>query len=71
MMPILDLEVRVRDSKVVFKHYRKACSNFLVTLASSAMADKQKRVCLTQEVVRACRNTSRDLPEEVRTKAIT
>ena len=47
LMPILDLEVGVRDNKIVFKHYRKACSNFLVTLASSAMGDKQKRVCLT------------------------
>ena len=59
LMPILDLEVGVRDNKIVFQHYRKACSNFLVILASSAMGDKQKRVCLTQEVVRACRNCSR------------
>ena len=71
LMPILDLEVGVKDDKVVFQHYRKACSNFLVTLASSAMADKQKRVCLTQEVVRASRNCSRNLPVEVRIRALT
>ena len=35
------------------------------------MADKQKQVCLTQEVVRTCRNCSRSLPAEVRTRALT
>jgi hypothetical protein len=35
------------------------------------MADKQKRVCLTQEVVRACRNCSRSLLAEVRIRALT
>ena len=42
LMPILDLEVGVRDNKIVFQHYRKACSNFLVTLASSAMGASRR-----------------------------
>ena len=61
----------MREDKVVYQHFRKAFSNFLVTLASSAMADKQKQVCLTQEVVRACRNCSRSLMAEVRSRALT
>ena len=61
----------MREDKVVYQHFRMACSNFLATLASSAMADKQKQVCLTQEVVRACRNCSRSLMAEVRTRALT
>ena len=68
LMPILDLEVGVKQDKIIFQHYRKACADFLVTLASSAMRDRQKRVCLTQEVVRACKNCSRSLPAEVRTR---
>ena len=54
LMPILDLKVGVKQDKIIVQHCRKACANFLVTLASSTMGDRQKKVCLTQEVVRAC-----------------
>ena len=55
---------------MVYKLYWMTCSNFLVLLASSAMSDKQTRVCLTQEVVRACRNNSQSLPKEARAHTV-
>ena len=41
-------------------------ANFLVLMERSAMSDRQKRVSLTQEVVRILRNTMRTLPEDVK-----
>ena len=70
MVPILDLKVGVQDGKVVYSHYRKPCCSFLTIVANSAMANRQKRACLVQEVVRVCRNSSRLLPAATRNNAL-
>ena len=65
-MPILDLEVAMKEDKVMYRHYRKRVANPLVIHQKSAMPSKVKRTCLTNEVIRIMRNTSRDVPDEVR-----
>ena len=65
-VPILDLEVGVENNKLTWRFYRKKMANFLVLMERSAMSDRQKRVSLTQEVVRILRNTERSLPEDVK-----
>ena len=65
-MPILDLEVAMKDDKVMYRHYRKKIANPLVIHQRSAMPSKIKRTCLTNEVIRIMRNTSRDAPDEVK-----
>ena len=67
LMPILDLKVGIEDGKLTWRYYRKSMANFLVLMERSAMSARQKRVSLTQEVVRILRNTKRDLPESVKT----
>lgn len=44
----------------------KKVSNFLVLMERSAMSDRQKRVSLTQEVIRILRNTKKELPDSVK-----
>ena len=66
MVPILDLEVGVVEGKLTWQFYRKEVANFLVLMERSAMYDRQKRVSLTQEVVRILRNTKQDLPDSVK-----
>ena len=70
LVPILDLQVGVRENKIVFQHYRKPCASFFVAHADSAMPYRTKYITLVQEVVRTIRNTSRNLPEEVRNNAL-
>ena len=66
MVPILDLEVCVVNNKISWQYYRKKVSNFLVLMERSAMSDRQKRVSLTQEVIRILRNTKKELPDSVK-----
>ena len=66
MVPILDLKVCVVDNKISWQYYRKKVSNFLVLMERSAMSDRQKRVSLTQEVIRILRNTKKELPDSVK-----
>ena len=56
----------VVDGKLTWQFYRKEVANFLVLMERSAMSDRQKRVSLTQEVVRILRNTKQDLPDSVK-----
>ena len=65
-MPILDLEVAVVRGKVVYRHYRKRMANPVMIHQRSAMPQKVKRACLTNEVLRMMRNISSDEGEEVR-----
>ena len=65
-MPILDLEVAMVEDKIRFRHYRKTMANPLVIHQRSAMPQKVKRACLTNEVIRILRNTSSELPNEVK-----
>ena len=64
-MPLLDLQVQVRDDNQIFyKFYKKKVSNPLLMLQSSAMPEKVKRATLTEEGIRRLRNTKRELPWE-------
>ena len=65
-MPLLDVQVRVRDNQVEHKFYKKDVSNPLLMLANSAMPMKVKRNSLAQEGIRRLRNTSRHLPWELK-----
>ena len=65
-MPILDLKVKCEDNKIVTKFFKKEMANHLVMLARSAMPPNIKRNALVQEVIRRLRNTSRDLPWELK-----
>ena len=65
-MPILDLEVALKNQRVFFRHYRKPMANPLVIHQRSAMPAKVKRECLTNEVIRIMRNTCREAPIEVK-----
>ena len=64
-MPILDLQVRVSNNNIDFKHYRKPMANHLLILKRSAHPAKIKRVTLVQEGISILRNTSRTLVWEV------
>lgn len=63
-MPILDLEVRMKNNNIVYNFYRKEMVNFNVLMANSAMPLKMRRVSLVQEVVRILRNTSKRVEEK-------
>ena len=65
-MPILDVEVTIVENAIRYRHYRKEIANPLVIHHKSAMPEKVKRKCLSNEVIRMMRNTSREQPEEVR-----
>ena len=65
-MPLLDIQVRVRNNQVEHKFYKKEVSNPLLMLANSAMPMKIKRNSLAQEGIRRLRNTSRHLPWEMK-----
>ena len=66
MVPILDLQVGVNNNEITWQFYRKKMANFLVLTERSAMSDRQKRVSLTQEVVRILRNTKTTLPDDIK-----
>ena len=65
-VPILDLKVWIQGNKVVYEHYRKPCASYALIMAKSAMPDKDKRICLVQEVIRILRNTRKRLPKELK-----
>ena len=64
-MPILNIQVKVENNKVVYKWFRKEMSNYLLLLANSAMPRRTKRECLVQYARTILLNTSRQLPWEV------
>ena len=64
-MPILNIQVKVENNKIVYKWFRKEMSNYLLLLANSAMPDRTKRECLVQYAMTILLNTSRQLPWEV------
>ena len=68
LLPILDLEVQVRENMIIYQFYRKEMANFKVIMANSAMPYKMRKVCLIQEVVRILRNTSRRMNVSVKNK---
>ena len=48
-MPILDIQVRTEDDKIIHKFYKKEVSNSRVILNNSAMPMKVKRITCVQE----------------------
>ena len=64
-MPILNIQVKVENNKIVYKWFRKEMSNYLLLLANSAMPDRTKRECLVQYAMTILLNTSQQLPWEV------
>lgn len=64
-MPILNIQVKVEDNKVVYKWFKKEMSNYLLLLANSAMPFRTKRECLVQYAMTILLNTSRQLPWKV------
>ena len=69
-MPILDLQVKEVNNKCIYKFYKKSVSNPLLLLESSAMPMKIKRNCMVQEGMRRLRNTSRELPWELKAEIL-
>ena len=66
-MPILDVEVRMREDKTVdWRHYRKPMDSPYTILNNSAMPGKVKRLTLVQEGIRVLRNTRPSLHPEMR-----
>ena len=65
-MPILDLEVKMENNRIMYRYYRKKIANSMVIHFDSAMPLKMKRTCLSNEVIRILRNTSREAPVEIR-----
>ena len=63
-MPILDLQIRVVDSKVEFMFYEKPMTSDFVILKSSAVSWGVKRATLVSEVARRLFNTSPHLVQE-------
>ena len=65
MMPLLDLEVMIKNNKIVYQYYRKSMANFLVLMAKSAMPLKMRRISLIQETIRIQRNISKKFEEKI------
>ena len=65
-VPILDLEVAVKDNQLTYEHYEKPCAAKMVIPFSSAHSRKMKMAVLVEEGVRRLRNTARGLDEEKR-----
>ena len=61
-MPILDLQVKAENNKLIWKFYKKEVANPLLIMKDSAMPFKVKRASLSCEALRRLRNTSRELP---------
>ena len=66
LMPILDTQVKIKNNKCIFKFYKKKVRNPLLMLKSSAMPNKIMRNALVQEGIRRLRNTSRELPWQLK-----
>ena len=50
-MPILNIQVKVENTKIVYKWFRKEMSNYLLLLANSAMPWRTRRECLVKYVM--------------------
>ena len=69
-MPLLDIQVKVERNQVIYKFYSKPMSSQFVILSKSAMSDKIKRNTLVQEAIRRLRNTSRELPWDLKAQIL-
>ena len=76
-VPFLDTAVWIDDAneeypngRIFHKYYEKPSKAAIVIHKESDINERAKRTIHTQEIVRILRNSSRDLPEEVREKGI-
>ena len=65
MVPILDMQFKVVNSKIVYHFYKKPCSSPYTILKRSAISDSTKRISIFQECYRRLTNTSRNVPDQV------
>ena len=65
-MPILDIQVKVENNKIIYKFYKKPVSSPLLMLERSAMPTRIKRNNLAEEGLWRLRNTKRDLAWEIK-----
>ena len=71
-MPLLDLQVQATgDNSLLYKFYSKKVSNPLLIMSNSALSEKTKRNSLVQQAMTRLRNTSRELPWDVRADSLT
>ena len=67
LMPILDVQVRMREDKAVdWRHFRKLIALSYTILTDSAMPEDVKRLTLVQEGIQMLRNTQPSLHPEMR-----
>ena len=68
-MPILDLQVRIRDDKTVdWRFFKKPVASEYFIMSRSAVPSKVKKAALAQEGLRRLRNTRPDLVVEDRVR---
>ena len=61
-LPVLDIQVKIQNNKIVHKFYKKPISSNKVIMAKSALPTNVKRASLTEGVIRRLRYTDRSLP---------
>ena len=61
-MPVLDIQMKMQNNKVIYKFYKKPISSKKVILANSALPSSIKRASLTEGAIRRLRYTDRSLP---------
>ena len=66
ILPILDIQVKVENNKIIYKFYKKPVSSPLLMLERSAMPMNIKRNTLAEEGLWRLRNTKRDLAWEIK-----
>ena len=69
-MPLLDLQVMVKNNQILYKFFMKSMSSKYVMMQNSAMPMKIKRNALVQEVIRRLRNTSRSLQWSIKAEIL-
>jgi hypothetical protein len=70
-VPVLDMDMFMKNNRVMFSFYAKPMSTKFVIPERSAHPQKIKRTTLIQEGVRRLLNVSPDLPEEERQRVMT
>ena len=61
-MPVLDIQVKMNNNKIIHKFYKKPFSSNKVIMAKSALPTNVKKASLTEGVIRRLRYTDRSLP---------
>ena len=70
LLPILDTQVCVRNSRILFHHFSQPMAFLEVVLSRSNMSMSSKLSIQTQEACRRLRNFSPSIPWEVKLKEV-